>query len=307
MIVAFAAFAALAGGPAGASQKGGTVTQTSAKGYRYVSVADTISDNTQDGNEAICPGDEPVVSGGAYAPAAYGRRVEINTSRPYDDDADGKLDDGWIAYVDNLNSSDPTDSEYLVYAICDKRAAEKDYRYKATASVPVPEGSQVGVAADCPDDEPAVGGGVSSSGFLNDEMALNTARPFDDGDAGNRMDDGWSIYVDNNNVGNAGQFMVGYVVCDKARAPGSYIYRGSSVSVDDGTQSIAGSVCPGATRLAGGGLRSSGAYTQRMFAVANYPSDDGGSTAPETWHAGVNNATGGGSFQSVTAYAVCRK
>ena len=279
----------------------------SAKGYRYVSVLDSVDDNSQEGTQAICPDDEPVVSGGVFADAGYGPRVEINTSRPYDDDADERLDDGWIAYVQNLNGGDPPTAPYTVYAICDKRAAEKDYRYKVSASVPAPEGSQVGVAVDCPNDEPAVGGGLSSSGFLNDEMALNTARPFDDGDKGKRMDDGWSIYVDNNNVGMPNQFMVGSVICDKARPPSDYDYNDQSTTVDDATQEIIPAQCGGGTSLVGGGLRSSGDYTQRMFAVANYPFDAGGTLQPETWQAGINNVTGGGNFQSLTSYAVCRQ
>lgn len=279
----------------------------SAKGYRYVSVSDAVADNAQEGTQALCPGDEPVVSGGVFADAGYEQRVEVNTSRPYDDDADERTDDGWIAYVQNLNSGDPPTSPYTVYAICDKRAEERDYRYKASASVPSPEGSQVGVAMDCPNDEPALGGGVSSSGFLNDEMALNTARPFDDGDKGKRMDDGWSIYVDNNNVGNFNQFIVGFVVCDKAHGPGQYAYNDQPTTIDDGTQNTIAAQCGGGTSLVGGGLRSSGDYSQRMFAVANYPSDNGGTVQPETWQAGVNNVSGGGNFQSITSYAVCRK
>ena len=256
---------------------------------------------------AICPGNEPVISGGVFADAGYEPRVEINTTRPYDDDGDERLDDGWIAYVQNLNGGNPPSAPYTVFAVCDKRAKEADYRYKASASVPAPEGSQVGVAVDCPNDEPGVGGGLSSSGFLNDEMALNTARPFDDGDAGKRMDDGWSVYVDNNNVGFSGQFMVGFVICDRNRAPSNYVYNDQSTTIDDATQKIIPAQCGGDTSLVGGGLRSSGDYTQRMFAVANYFSDNGGTLQPETWQAGVNNATGGGSFQSLTSYAVCRK
>lgn len=298
-----AAVAATTAAPADAKR-----AEVSAKGYRYVSVLDSVDENSQVGTEAICPDDEPVVSGGVFADAGYGPRVEINTSRPYDDDADERLDDGWIAYVQNLNGGDPpTVPPYTVYAICDKRADEKDYRYKASASVSSPEGTQVGVAMNCPNDEPGVGGGVSSSGFLNDEMALNTARPFDDGDKGQRMDDGWSIYVDNNNVGTAGQFIVGYGICDKARGPGDYTYNDQPTTVDDGTQQTIASQCGGGTSLVGGGIRSSGDYTQRMYAVANHPFDAGGTLQPETWQAGLNNVTGGGNFQSITSYAVCRK
>jgi hypothetical protein len=279
----------------------------SAKGLRYVSVTDSVEDNSQEGTQAICPNNEPVISGGVFADAGYEPRVEINTTRPYDDDGDERLDDGWIAYVQNLNGGNPPSASYTVFAICDKKAKESDYRYKASATVPAPEGSQVGVPMNCPNDEPGVGGGVSSSGFLNDEMALNTARPFDDGDSGKRMDDGWSVYVDNNNVGSAGQFVVGFVICDRAHSPKSYAYSDQSTSIDDMTQEVIPAQCGGDTSLVGGGLRSSGDYTQRMYAVANYFSDNGGTTQPETWQAGVNNVTGGGSFQSLTSYAVCRK
>ncbi len=279
----------------------------SAKGLRYVSVADSVDDNSQEGTQAICPNDEPVISGGVFADAGYEPRVEINTTRPYDDDGDERLDDGWIAYVQNLNGGSPPNASYTVFAICDKRAKESDYRYKSSATIPAPEGSQVGVAVNCPNDEPGVGGGVSSSGFLNDEMALNTARPFDDGDKGSRMDDGWSVYVDNNNVGTAGQFMVGFGICDRDRSPSSYAYNDQSTTIDDMTQKSIPAQCGGDTSLVGGGLRSSGDYSQRMYAVATYFSDSGGTTQPETWQVGVNNVTGGGSFQSITSYAVCRK
>ncbi len=161
---------------------------------------------------------------------------------------------------------------------------------------------------DCPNDEPAVGGGLSSSGFLNDEMALNTARPFDDGDKGKRMDDGWSIYVDNNNVGMPDQFMVGFVVCDKARPPGDYDYSDQSTTVDDGTQNIdprpSAAAAP-ASSVAGcapAATTRSGCSPSRTI-----PFDAGGTLQPETWQAGINNATGGGNFQSVTSYAVCRQ
>lgn len=282
-------------------------TGVSAGGYRYVSDNVTSSDNAQVGQEVACPGDEPVVGGGALTNSTLGQRVEINTSRPYDDDADQRLDDGWIAYVDNINSGDTIGVGLTVWAICDKRASEGDYRYVSSPQVASPEGSQRGASADCPGKEAVTGGGSSSSGFLNDEMRINTTQPFDDGDAKEVPEDGWISYVDNEMVGAFDQFIVPFAICDKRRDASAYRYKRFSQLAPDDTQTETGVKCPGSARLVSGGLRSSGGYDQRMIAVRTYPHDNSGDSKPDAWIAAINNLFGGGNFQTVTALAVCRK
>ena len=299
------AMAGFVPGASGAERRG--PTDVSAGGYRYVSDNVGVSDNTQEGQEVVCPGDEPVVGGGALTNSTFAQRVEINTSRPYDADADDRLDDGWIAYVDNINSSDVIGVSLAVFAICDKRAEESDYRYVTRPQVDSPEGSQTGAKANCPGKEPVTGGGVSSSGFLNDEMRINTTQPFDDGDAKEVPEDGWITYVDNEMVGAFDQFIVPFAICDKRRAPSSYKYKQFAQLAPDDTQTETGVECPASARLVSGGLRSSGAYDQRMIAVKTHPHDTSGDSKPDSWIAAINNLSGGGNFQTVTALAVCRK
>ena len=295
--------------PTGASAAAlrGPATDVSAKGYRYVSDSFPVADNDQEANAVSCPGDEPVVGGGVSTEAPYDYAVVVNTSRPFDDDLDGRLDDGWIAYVDNINSGDPMGSTFRTYAICDKRAEENDYRYKTSAPTAAPEGQQSGVAAYCPKEEPVVSGGSSSSGSINDEMHVNTTQPLDTEDSGARPEDGWIAYVDNVNVGNPKQVISAFAICDKRRRTNAYAYKTHAETAPDEEQTQSPAQCGGTTRLVAGGMRSSGVFTQRMRATSSYPTDAGGTIAPETWIAKIDNFAGGGNFQSLTSFAICRK
>src|SRR5262245_10744370 len=107
----------------------GALASPAAAGYRFVSDDVTSGDGTQEGNSVSCPGDEPVVGGGAFSNSTLNQRVELNTSRPVDDDDDDRLDDGWIVYGDNINSGDGISVGLRVFAVCDKSAKEGDYRY----------------------------------------------------------------------------------------------------------------------------------------------------------------------------------
>lgn len=175
-----------------------------------------------------------------------------------------------------------------VYAICDKRAKEGDYRYVSSPQIASPEGSQTGASADCPGKEPVTGGGSSSSGFLNDEMRINTTQPFDDGDDKEVPEDGWISYVDNEMVGNFNQFIVPFAICDKRRTASAYKYKKFSELAPDDTQTGTGVQCPASARLASGGLRSSGGYDQRMIAVKSYPHDNSGDSKPDAWIVAIN-------------------
>jgi hypothetical protein len=290
--------------PAGALA-GGTVSQISDGGYRYVSVTDTIADNLQKGNEAICPGDEPVVGGGASVFGdAYSSRGEINTSNPYDDDGDNKRDDGWEAFIDNINSGD-SGITFTVYAVCDKRAAETDYRYRLAPPVSSPEGSQTPSTVLCPGGEAVTAGGVRSSGFLNDEMHVNTLRPEDGADSDRRLDDGFIAWVDNEMVGSPGQQFTAFAICDKRRPDSAYAYRRANDDSPESNSVVLGRTCKAGERIVGGGMRSSGAYADRMFATSAYPFPLLGSQ--HSYVAAVNNLNGGVAGQTVSAYAICRR
>ena len=67
----------------------------------------TSSDNAQVGQEVVCPGDEPVVGGGATTNSTLGQRVEINTSRaPTTTTPTGASTTAGSHTSDNINSGD---------------------------------------------------------------------------------------------------------------------------------------------------------------------------------------------------------
>jgi hypothetical protein len=286
------------------------VTDFSAQGYRYTSDFGGVGDNQQEGFAADCPSGEPLVGGGAHASGPFADATQVNTSRPFDDDdADGREDDLWSAYIDNVNSGDGGRTG-TSFAICDKRRKTGDYRYVESAVLPALDTGLTGDRVRCPKGEPAVGGGVRSSGFLNDEMWVGASYPWDSGDEGTKEDDGWYAAVHNQTTGSPGQTIIIYAICDKRRQTGAYRYRRSSeVPSTEGTQVVGVVTCRAGEPTVGGGVLSSGGFAERMFVNSSYPwdSEDDGGASEDGWEARVDDRAGGGVTNYIVAFAICKR
>ena len=73
-----------------------------------------------------------------------------------------------------------------------------------------PTNTQQLVEAKCPNSKSATGGGVYSTGTLN-EQGINSSFPIDDGDSGGAPDDGWAGWVDN--FGGETETITAFAIC----------------------------------------------------------------------------------------------
>lgn len=271
--------------------------------YRVKMKTTTIAEDQQSGERVLCPGNEPVVSGGGFTNASLNARVELNTSNPLAADVDGKVNDGWEVFYDNVDSNG-SEAKFTVYAICDKKAKESDYRYVISEPVPSPEEQQVGGLAECPNGEPAVGGGVRSSGFLPDEMHASTLAPAQT----NSMDgpfDSWLALVFNASGGTADQSFNVYAICDKKTKASKYAYRANFGDTSDFSRASTTAKCQRKESLVGGGAGSGSSTEDRALLTTSAPVTRKGKAT--RWRATVNDIAGGASSVRFGAIAICRK
>src|SRR4051794_35903444 len=177
------------------------------------------------------------------------------------------------------------------------------------AAFNAPDGRLSGGSLTCPGGKPVVGGGVDSSGGLNDFMTIYSSGPFDGPDGDTLQDDGWSGLVDRSDFGSESRTVRIYAICDTLKTTASYSYNRKSVSVGDGKQVTLTVPCPNGLPVVGGGVASSGGYSERMGVHSSGPYDgsDANTAQDDGWRASVANVTTSGFPRGATAYAICDK
>src|SRR3954451_17772287 len=128
----------------------------------------------------------------------------------------------------------------------------RGYSYGETA-VNAPDGRLSGAKVSCPSGKPVVGGGVDSSGGLNDFMTIYSSGPFDGSDGDTLADDGWSGQVDRSDFGSESQTVRVYAICDTLKTTAGYTYTKKTLSVPEAKQSTVSVACPNGQPVVGGG------------------------------------------------------
>jgi hypothetical protein len=166
--------------------------------FSYPTHRVTVHDGNDNSKDAMCPHGSSVVGGGAYLYGS-GVSVEIARSAPIDGGDPGSTpDDGWTATGYQGTGSK---QDLYTYAICSKSGS---YKY-VSRSKKVPDGTEQGQDANCPNGTKPTGGGVNLTG--NDshgDVEVATSAPLD-------THDGWTGYA-NNDTGKK-QTMTTTAIC----------------------------------------------------------------------------------------------
>jgi hypothetical protein len=151
---------------------------------------------------ADCPDGESIMGGGADVVSAQNGGT-LSSLAPVDGpDDDTKLDDAFTmhAYNSTLQAGNAT-----VWAMC----APGKTRVVAVTK-PLKRNKTVGLHAACPKGTLVSGGGALASG-LSEEVFLNATQPWDSGDDGKLLDNGWQVKA--SNVEGAKKNLTGYALC----------------------------------------------------------------------------------------------
>jgi hypothetical protein len=188
-------------GSRSAADKAIVAYATCAKKGKFSYVSQSFTLDPHDGLETAlgCPGS---TVGGGVALQRSNRTLAIGQSSPWDLNADGKEDDGWITYVTNGGDVPTTVTQHLICATND------DYSYVSN-TVDSFNGTQTKVNANCPGRADVVSGGgeILVSGLV--EMAgIYPADLAHDGKA----DEGWTLRM-NNSVGDNDRDATVYAIC----------------------------------------------------------------------------------------------
>ena len=281
-----------------ATASAGEVTQTnlgSANGlnYRQAGPVD-LGPDAETFISAECGQGDAVTGGGLFAEAISQMRTTFTA--PFDLPPSGRPKDAWAAGAHNLSIFERS---LTVYAIC-RRAGPQGLAYRSDA-VTMQPGEAGRLTLACPGDSAVLGGGAGGAGI---DTWVNTSRPYDDGDANSKPDDGWKVRGYNDS-GLTVDFD-GHAVCTD-RGVGDLHYRTNDLN-NVGAPSGAGALAPcgEAEAVTGGGISISGRASQAWIAFT-HPSDDKGDpgTMPEDgWDLTAFNNTG--ADKDMTVYAICK-
>jgi len=263
----------------------------SAGGVSYEYGHDHAGAGLQSTARAACPGRKHPTGGGFELSSGMGfSTYEAAASMPADGpDGDHRPDDAWLV---RGRAVDPATSSS--YAIC----AKGDYRYRSKTA-PVPSGSGKAAKVGCGGTGWHVtggGGAVSDSKKAN----LSAVFPFDNGDHGDRPDDGWTARAQ---VRGPGVKLTAAAVCTRSRPT----YRTATQTLTPGLGSRLSAECATGHHVLGIGGNVSGGPEQGGFVELAQPADgtDVG-TVPDNNGAVFNELPASAtSAQTSTAFAIC--
>ncbi len=245
-------------------------------GYKVVKAGPFNSPGgAQTMGEAICPGTEVPVSGGAVTspagsndPAFY---ATINSSYPFKHD--------WVVYV-NTSSSSGADADFEVYAVCVDKVSS--YTIVSSGAVDNPAGSSTLATATCPSNLALLGGGATSaSSSVN--VSLGVDAP---------TSNSWRAVQNNGSTSDSS--INAYAICETQPSGYSEPSAGAIAEIPNGAVSPGTVDCPSGTLPLSGGN-----FNGTVMGL------DLGSTFPAgyDWVVFMNNGSGGS--QPEVTIAVC--
>lgn len=176
--------------------------------------------------------------------------------------------------------------------------------YANDVSWSLTDGTQGSQSAECDNEDIAIGGGILSGGFYDDNTYLNTSRPSPET---NPISDTWLVYADNYTGSSGSVEMSTYVMCDSKGKASDYRIRTDGAVVGDATLQRAVARCQQGETVVGGGGRSSGFYADETYLASSTPWDgpDGDRAPDDGWQAAINDDEAGAVQGSMDVFAIC--
>lgn len=171
-------------------------------------------------------------------------------------------------------------------------------------SQPLPLNERKTTKAKCPAGTQVANGGFSGASMSKaDDTETDVSRPFDSGDRGSKVDDGWmsTAYNDGTLAGDVNA----HAVC---LSVGEFVYRTRSKTVVN-TNTVSKSVpCPSGTRVTGGGAWTDTPFLHREIASSG-PVDgpDNDTKVDDMWAVRVVLEENPKTQQTLHAYAICAR